>query len=535
MKKRFSVITVTILFFAALFLGMQVNNVISGDTIFEQMKKFEHVLSLAEKFYVEDIDKPKLVEAAINGMLNTLDPHSVYIPAADIPKINEEFHGSFEGIGVEYDVVNDTLIVIAPVPGGPSEALGILSGDKILKINDTSSVGIKRDDVPKKLRGPKGTHVKVSIHRPYEKNLIDFDIVRDKIPIYSIHVYYMVNKDVGYLAVNRFSQTTHGEFVDALTKLREQGMKKLVIDLRDNPGGYLEQAYKMVDELLPKGKKIVYTLGRKPEFNEEYNSSGAGKFTDIPLIVLVNHGSASASEIVSGAMQDWDRGLIIGETTFGKGLVQRQFDLPDQSALRLTIARYYTPSGRLIQRPYGKDRAAYRDEAFEKNETEGENVEHNVEADSARPIFKTAAGRKVFGGGGITPDYIVKPERYSDYSVKLFSKGVMTEYTNHYFDGASKELREKYGKDVKKFEDGYSVSDQMLQDILALAKAKAVEFNKEQYEKDLRKIRANVKATVGRNLFGNEGRYRVLLREDNQFQKAMNLFPEAEKIAGLHE
>ncbi|MBI3766059.1 MAG: S41 family peptidase, partial [Ignavibacteriales bacterium] len=354
MKKRFSLTTVGVLFLVALFLGMQFNSLISGDNIFLQLEKFKDVLSHAEKYYVDDVDTPKLVESAIVGMLNQLDPHSIYIPASQLPKINEDFQGSFEGIGVQYLVNNDTLLVDFPVPGGPSEALGIMAGDKILKINDTSAIGIKQEDVPKKLRGPKGTHVKVSILRTGEKNLIDFDIIRDKIPLYSIDVSMMLNNEVGYVSINRFSGTTHDEFVKAVQTLREKGMKRLILDLRGNPGGYLDQAFKMANELLPGGRKIVYTKGRRPEFNEEYTSTGDGKLTDVPLIVLVNVQAASASEIVSGAIQDWDRGLIVGETTFGKGLVQRQYDLSDKSAFRLTIARYYTPSGRLIQRPYGK-------------------------------------------------------------------------------------------------------------------------------------------------------------------------------------
>lgn len=532
MKKRFSLATLGIFFVVALFLGMQLNSVISGDNIFEQLNKFKDVLSLTEKFYVDDIDTQKLVEAAITGMLTTLDPHSVYIPASQLPKITEEFQGSFEGIGVEYEVINDTLIVVSPVSGGPSEALGILAGDKILRIDDTTCIGIKRDDVPKKLRGPKGTHVKVSISRSGQKNLIDFDITRDKIPLYSVDVSYMVTKDIGYVSVNRFAQTTHDELLAALNKLRGEGMKKLIIDLRNNGGGYLEQAYKMADELLPKGKKVVYTKGRRTEFNEDYTSAG-GNFPDVSLIVLVNHGSASASEIVSGAIQDWDRGLIVGETTFGKGLVQRQIDLPDKSAFRLTIARYYTPSGRLIQRPYGKDFSEYSREPFEKDEVEGENVEHSEESDSARPVFKTAAGRKVLGGGGITPDYIVKYNRFTDYSGSLFSKGLFVEYANRYLDGKGRTVREKFGSDLPAFQEKFEVTDDMMQDILDLAKTKGVEFKKDQYEKDLPRLKAEVKGRIGRNLFGNEGWFRNRNDVDNQFQKALTLFPEAEKIAGL--
>lgn len=533
MKRRFSVGTVIILVAVALMLGMQLNSVISGDNIFEQLNKFKDVLSLTEKYYVDDVDTQKLVESAINGMLSTLDPHSVYIPASQLQKITEDFQGSFEGIGVEYDVIHDTLVVVTPVSGGPSEALGILAGDRIVKINDSSCVGIKRDDVPKKLRGPKGTHVRVSIFRTGQPSLLDYDITRDKIPLYSLDVAYMVNSEVGYVSVNRFSQTTHEEFITALTKLRQEGMKKLILDLRNNPGGYLEQAYKIADELLPKGRKIVYTKGRYQEFNEDYTSAG-GEFTDVSLIVLVNHGSASASEIVSGAIQDWDRGLIVGETTFGKGLVQRQFDLPDKSAFRLTIARYYTPSGRLIQRPYGKDLEEYESEAFNKHETEGENIEHNEEKDTSRPIYKTSAGRKVYGGGGITPDYIIKSDTLTAYSRHLLGTNIFQEYTSDYLEANEKLLRENYEKEMKKFVADFAISDDMMKSFLDVAKKKNVAMNDEQYKKDLEYIKIRLKAQIARSIWGNEGWFSVMRPEDNQFQKALTLFPEAEKIARLH-
>ncbi len=533
MKRRFSTLSVGILFSVALFLGMQLNSLISGDNIFEQLNKFKDVLSLAEKYYVDDVDTPKLVESAINGMLSTLDPHSVYIPASQIPKIQEDFQGSFEGIGVEYEVISDTLFVVAPVPGGPSEALGIMSGDKILKINDSTSVGIKRDDVPKKLRGPKGTHVKVSIYRPGEKNLIDFDITRDKIPIYSVDVSYMVDDKTGYVSINRFAATTHDEFTKALTKLRSEGMKRLVLDLRNDPGGYLDQAVKISNELLPGGKKIVYTKGRKAEFNEEYLSNGEGKFTDLPLIVLVNAGSASASEIVSGAMQDWDRGLIVGETSFGKGLVQHEYPLPDKSAFRLTIARYYTPSGRLIQRPYGKDVHDYQKVAFDRNEQEGENVEHKEENDSTKPVFKTASGRHVFGGGGITPDYIVKAERASPLFVQILGKNVFREFALSAVNQQGKTIQAQYDKTLKKFCAGYKITDEMIDQLKALAKKKGITIDEAQFSKDKPSIAMRLKAEIARGLWGNEGFWSAIQPDDNQLQKALTLFPEAAKIAGL--
>lgn len=343
----------------------------------------------------------------------------------------------------------------------------------------------------------------------------------------------MVTDKIGYVSVNRFSQTTQEEFVNALTKLRSQGMEKLILDLRNNPGGYLEQAYKMADELLPKGKKIVYTKGRRQEFNEEYVSAG-GRFTDVLLIILVNHGSASASEIVSGAVQDWDRGLIVGETTFGKGLVQRQFELPDKSAFRLTIARYYTPSGRLIQRPYGKDISQYRNEPYEKEEEEGENIEHKEESDSGKIVFKTSAGRKVFGGGGITPDYIIKAERASTQLVQMLGKGIFAEEKMVFMDRNGTQLRSEYENELRKFNTEFNVTDNEIKELLAIAKKKDLTIDDVQFEKDRKYIEARLKAEIARAIWGNEGWYTVMRSQDVQYQKALTLFPEAEKITGLH-
>jgi carboxyl-terminal processing protease len=362
------------------------------------------------------------------------------------------------------------------------------------------------------------------------KGTLEFEITRDKIPLYTVDAFFMVDGVTGYVNVNRFAAKTHEEFLAALSSLSTQGMKRLVLDLRTNPGGYLEQAYKMVDELMPRGRKIVYTKGRRPEFDDEYVSSGAGRFKDVTLIILVNNGSASASEIVAGAVQDWDRGLIVGETTFGKGLVQRQFDLKDGSAFRLTTARYYTPSGRLIQRPYDHDKVKYARAAYEREENEGENVTHEAERDSTRPKYKTMGGRLVYGGGGITPDYIVKSDRLTEYAVQLRSKNVFLQFAEKYLERNSTALKLKYGKDPGRFAAEFEVSPAMLVELQALAKARNIEFKGDQYEKDLRYIKAFARAYIARSLWGNEGSARVMLREDGQFRRAVELFPETERI-----
>jgi carboxyl-terminal processing protease len=533
MRKRFSLVTVVVLVAVGIIAGAVLNKLISGDSIYESLKKYEIVLGTTQKYYVDEVDTQKLTEAAIKGLLEQLDPHSVYIPANQLQRVTEEFQGSFEGIGIEFQVLNDTIRVVSPIVGGPSEALGIQSGDKIVRINDTTAIGMSQETVPKKLRGPKGTKVKVTIVRPGMSGLLDFDITRDKIPLYTVDSSFLVKDNVGYIRITRFAATTHEEFVEGVTKLREQGMKRLILDLRGNAGGFLEQAFKISDELMPRGRKIVYTLGRRPEANEEYVSSGAGRFQDISLVVLVSNGSASASEIVAGAVQDWDRGLIVGETTFGKGLVQRQIDLPDGSAFRLTTARYYTPSGRLIQRPYDKDKLKYQREAFDQDSVEGDNLNHLAEKDTARPKFATKGGRMVYGGGGITPDYIVKSDRLNEYSVQLWSKQVFFEFANKYVDAHGEALRSRYGKESAAFAAKFELDDDMLAGVRDLGSAKGVAFKKDLYEKDLRYIKAYTKAFIGRRLWGNEGWSRVMLEEDAQFKKSLTLFPEAEELAHM--
>ena len=531
MRKRFSLFTVIALVILSLVAGSMLNQLISGDNIYDQINKYKTVLIYTEKYYVDDVDTQKLTEAAITGLLGQLDPHSVYIPASALPKVTEDFQGSFEGVGIEYEVLNDTLMVVSPIVGGPSEALGIQSGDKIVKINDSSSVGITREGVQKKLRGPKGSKVRVSIVRAGFDRLLEFEITRDKIPIYTVDAGFMLDKDIGYINVNRFAATTHQEFMEAMARLKGAGMKRLILDLRGNAGGYLEQAFKMADELMPRGKKVVYTKGRRQEFDEEYVSTGAGRYQDVSLVVLVNNGSASASEIVAGAIQDWDRGLIVGETTFGKGLVQRQWELGDGSAIRITMARYYTPSGRLIQRPYNGDRVKYAHEALERTETEGDNLMHQAERDSTRPVFKTMGGRVVYGGGGITPDFIVKADRLGEYAVQLRSKPVFLQFAEQYLERQGKEIRSTYGKESGRFAREFEITPSMLEEIQRIAKSKGIEFKKDLYEKDLRYIKAFAKAYVARSLWGNEGSSRVMMTEDAQFKKALTLFPEAEKMA----
>ena len=527
-KRKYLVPIFLMLISIGVLVGMKVNTAASGDDVFDNVKKFNEALNLVQKNYVDDVNADKLTEAAIKGMLAQLDPHSTYISQDQLKRINEDFQGSFEGIGVEFDIVNDTITIVTPISGGPSEALGILAGDKIVKIDGVNSVGMTREDVPKKLRGPKGTKVVVSISRGGSPNLIDFEITRDKIPLYSVDASFMINNEVGYARVTRFSATTYDEFAKALGDMKKQGMKKLVLDLRNNPGGYLDQAFKMASMFIERGKKIVYTKSRIPAFNDEYISEG-GEYTNMPLIVLVNDGSASASEIVSGAIQDWDRGLIVGENTFGKGLVQRQYDLSDGSAMRVTTSRYYTPSGRLIQKPY--EGGEYK--KMLTNPEEGDNLYHtNDTKDTARPEFKTMGGRTVYGGGGVTPDFVVGLDTLTDYSVQLRRVNLFLEFANNYYDANKDNLKSSYS-DFLKFRDNFQVTQNMLDDFKGLAASKNITFNDEQYNRDIDFITTSIKSIIARDIWGNNGSMAVWLATDKQFEKAMTLFPEAEKLAHL--
>ena len=532
-------------------IGLYIQPLISGDSIYQQVKKLEYVLNTASKNYVDEVDTQKMVEAAIEGMLNELDVHSVFISAEDQKKVEEDFQGSFDGIGVQFDVLNDTIVIVSPIPGGPSEKLGIMAGDKIVTIDDTNAVGIDRNDVPKKLRGPKGTVVKIDIFRPGQKGLLTFDITRDKIPLNTVDASFIIEgTDIGVLTVNRFAQTTNQEMMDSLRVLKQKGMKKLILDLRYNPGGLLNQAFEMANIFLNRGDTIVYTKGRRETFDDVYISRGGSEYTDIPIIVLVNQGSASASEIVSGAIQDLDRGLIVGETSYGKGLVQRPYELGDGSVFRLTIAKYYTPSGRCIQRPY-KDKDKYRHLEGRLNLEEGSYIydaytkikqqvidvndttkksEDKIDI-SSLPIYKTRKGRTVFGGGGVTPDYIVKQDTITTTTIELRKKNMFLEFVNVYMSSKGSKLRSQYENNFNKFIKEYEIDNQMMNDFRKMAEGKGVKWVESDYKTDADFIKNYIKAYVAQSIWNRSKFNQVFYLMDKQVLKAAELFPEAIKIS----
>ncbi|WP_072531396.1 S41 family peptidase [Bacteroides ilei] len=488
-------------------------------------------LQLAEfaiaNLYVDKVDEDKLVENAIVGMLEQLDPHSTYSDPEEVRKLNEPLQGNFDGIGIQFNMVTDTLFVIQPVSGGPSEKVGILAGDRIIEVNDTVIAGVKMntEEVMRRLRGKKGTKVDVKVMRRGVKELLPFTIKRDKIPVYSLDAAYMVNGSIGYIRVSRFAATTGQEFTDALHRLQKQGMKDLILDLQGNGGGYLNAAIELCDQILGKQELIVYTEGRRNP-RSEFSAKGDGDFCEGRLIVLVDEYSASASEIVTGAIQDWDRGIVVGRRTFGKGLVQRPIDLPDGSMIRLTVARYYTPSGRCIQKPYESI------EQYNKDLIDRYNRGEMISADSIHfpDSLKTQTlklKRTVYGGGGIMPDYFVPIDTtmYTDYYLALRDKGAIVQMNLKLVDAHRSEWMKKY-KNFGKFNRDFEVTDGMLQDLIGLGKELGAVYDETQYKTALPLIKTQMKALIARDLWDMSEYFQVINTLNNSMKKAVELLSE---------
>lgn len=481
------------------------------ESVQEQGEKINTLLYYMNRMYVDSVDLHGLVETAIRGMLEELDPHSVYIPAEDLQQADEPLNGKFEGIGVRFNIMKDTIMVVSTIAGGPSEKLGIMSGDRIVEVNGetVAGIGIRNKGVMDRLKGPKGTHVDVGIRRGKAKELIHFDIERDKIPIYSVDASYMVDDRIGYIKVNRFSKETMGELHDALDKLKGDGMKDLVLDLQGNGGGMLNTAIAMGDEFLADDRLIVYTDGRSFP-REDRLSDTEGRFEKGRLVVLVDESSASASEIVSGAVQDWDRGLIVGRRTFGKGLVQRPVRLPDGSAVRLTVQQYFTPSGRCIQKPYDEGVDAYRREKYERFE-KGElmSLDSLDLPDSLR--YKTLQlGRTVYGGGGILPDVFVPIDTSlnSTYFTDLLRKGLFNRSVLEYVDANRARLETLYA-DRNAFVSNTALEQELLDGLVALGESEEVAFVEEDWNTSLPAIELRLKAILARTLFDTTAFYEV--------------------------
>ena len=496
----------------------------AGSTQFFELRrntpaaKLQQVLELIDRQYVDTVHESKLVDEVLQNMLQQLDPHSYYISAADLRAAEEPLEGSFMGIGVEFSIQRDTIVVVATIEGGPSEALGIRAGDRLVRADSTklAGVGVTNDQVMKALRGPANTKVTVGVVRGGGK---PFDVIisRGPIPINSVAVALMDDDGTGYIRLSRFARTTHEEFLKATTELKAKGMKRLVLDLRGNGGGYLNAAIGICEELLPKGTEIVYTEGRASP-RQDYKADGGGSLIDMPLAVLIDEGSASASEIVSGAVQDNDRGLIVGRRSFGKGLVQEQVNLRDNSAVRLTTARYYTPSGRCIQRPYGNG-VDYKDD-LEARYIHGEllNID-SIHLDSSQ-AYTTLKGRTVYGGGGIMPDIFVPADTSdrSTYLSELFFSGALNQYA---FDVADKHRvkLKNYGT-PERFNSEYTISPAQLDGLAQQAKGLGVDYDPQGLKLSSSVIALRLKAGIARNIWGENGYYRVLLGDDRIYERA---------------
>ena len=497
-----------------------------------QMKKLQDVFELIERNYVEDVDQEVLIESAIQGVMEELDPHTFYIPAEERVVIGEQMEGSFEGIGVEFDILEDTIYIEAPIPGTPSEKLGIQSGDRIIEVDgeNIAGIGITNEDVIKALKGPRGSKVMVSIMRKGIPDLLEFVITRDQIPLNSIRFSYMVDDYTGFIKVDRFSETTYREFKAHLTSLIDAGMQNLVLDLRGNPGGYMTVAYQMADELLEKGKLIVSTKGRIRESQQEYFATeDLSLFEQGPIIVLQDYNSASASEIVAGAIQDHDRGLIIGIRSFGKGLVQIQEDLNDGSAIRLVISEYYTPSGRCIQKPYSEGSSAYEHEIVERFQS-GEIFDASKVEFPDSLKYQTESGRTVYGGGGIFPDVFVPNDtsQNSTYLLQLRSRDVFRDFSAYYTE-QHPALKSLYNT-PQKFIREFKLSQDIVTDFLDFAENHGVPFDSEGYELSEIPVQTTLKAFIGRKLHNDEGFFPILHEMDHVFQEALRMIPTAAEL-----
>ncbi len=545
--KKLYLLLALLLFVGGTVLGVQLQSAISDTDTTEQLRKLGDAFIIINKRYVQKVDAAKLAEDAIVGMLEELDPHSSYISAEAFVEVDESYRGSFGGIGIWFEVVDDTAQVVTPIEDGPSEKVGLRSGDRIIRIDDSTAVDIGDQEVKKRLKGPIGTDVKVTLKRLGMTEPIDVVITRDRIPLYSINSAYMVDATTGYIKVSRFAHTTYREFREHLVALKEQGMERLILDLRSNPGGIMDAAVFIVDELLDDDKTIVYTKGRAVQ-DQMFRSSRRGLFENQPVIVLVDHSAASASEIVAGALQDHDRALIVGQRTFGKGLVQNQFTLPDDSRLQMTTARYYTPSGRLIQTPYTNgDQRDYLEQKYASLKEATLNPSAYKESIPDSLKYKTAHGRVVFGGGGILPDYVVAPDTTMGPIVRAtFNRSLIPAF-RAWFQRYEQDLRTTWDDRLPAFMESYTVDEATWQAFWKAGSEAAVRitltdnpdeaslkdhvFTNDDLAANRSTLEAYLKAMLARQLYGSRAAYPLFNQIDMVFLEALKLWAPAEDLA----
>jgi carboxyl-terminal processing protease len=492
--------------------------------------KLGKTLALLESIYVDSVDISSLTEQMIISTLRNLDPHSVYIPAKDVQEENEPLQGNFEGVGIQFNILNDTIIIISPTPGGPSEKVGILAGDRIINIDDekVTGIGMNTAGVQKRLRGPKGTRVNVTIFRRGESSLLEYTITRDKIPVNSLDAAYMISDDVGYIKLSRFAEQTALEFENAVDDLRQKKMAHLVIDLRGNSGGYMAPAIQIADQMLPLDELIVYLDGRHTS-RQEYRSTASGNLTRARIAILIDEGSASASEILAGAVQDWDRGVLLGRRSFGKGLVQNRFSLPDGSEIRLTIARYFTPSGRCIQTPYNEGFDKYFEKYYSRY-FNGELIHpDSLGLPDSLKTYTLQNRRVVYGGGGITPDVFIPIDTtyYSDYYRDMIRTSTITTFIVAYTDKYRKDLLKKY-RTFQKFDENFSFGNETIDELRQAGEKNGVKYDREQYETSAPEMLKIMKALVARDLWDMNEYYMIVNKDDEALNKALSIINDSE-------
>lgn len=491
----------------------------------EEILKLMRVLNLVENNYVDTVNKYKITEAAVVGMLKELDPHSFYITKEELQKVNEDMSGAFEGVGVQFNIMDDTLMVVSAITGGPSEKVGILAGDRIVTVDseNIAGVGINNDKVFKLLRGPKGTKVDLGIKRKGVQGVETYTVIRDKIPINSLDAAYMINENTAYVKLNRFSATTMKEYREAMSKLTKQGAKHLILDLTNNGGGFLDMSTQLVDEYLDKDKLIVYTEGEKSP-KEVMNSTSRGSMETGKIVVMVDEGSASASEIVSGAIQDWDRGVIVGRRTFGKGLVQKQYPLNDGSAIRLTVARYHTPTGRVIQRPYGKNDKEYHKDLAKRYQRGEMFSADSINFPDSLKYSTLRLKRTVYGGGGIMPDMFVAIDTSysSDFLKAMNRRGIQSQFVLNYIDRNREELSKNYS-DFTQFLTDFKVDETIMKELIEHAEKSNIKPKDGDLEISGRAIELQLKALFARNLFEQDHFYQIINEIDPIYNAAVEI------------
>lgn len=497
------------------------------------LRKLEQAMFFIEKNYVKEPQHANLVDDAIKGIINGLDPHSFYISASEMKSMDEQMSGNFEGIGVEYNIIDDTVYIANVIAEGPSEKAGLIAGDKIIMVNQENITGKKlnSDLVAEKLKGEKGSKVSLMVKRVGVQRLLSFTVTRDNIAIHSVEYSYMMTPKVGYIRINKFSETTYDEFIEHLTALKAEGMQQLILDLRDNPGGFMTMANRIADEFLMAGQKIVTTNGRTLESQQEYYATSTlSEFEEGALVVLMDYGSASASEILAGAIQDHDRGLILGVRSFGKGLVQVQKKFEDGSAMRIVISEYYTPSGRCIQKPYNKSHEAYEHE-IEERFTSGEIYDPSKAHFPDSLKHKTDAGRTVYGGGGIFPDIFVASDTStnSDYLLSLIQNDIFRRFAYDYID-KNVAIQERYAH-AARFNYEFKADKELLRQFVKFAAGKNIQFKEADYIKSLPVLETQVKAYIGKRLFQADAYYPALHEGDVVIQKALEVMPKAAELA----